>query len=177
MNGFGSGSEDPFRDDSRDDTRRAFSNSAFSNSAFSDRAQRLLVRALLALRGEARVAHDSPLEHERAQRLADRILLEFPRRVLPIGIAALIAVVVIGAMPLLRDALPQTGIIAADDAAVTIVESGLRERTAAMNDGFEAIRSIAVPFSAVPFAAEAPQAKPMGELPADASANAPFKKS
>ena len=88
MNGFGSGSEDPFRDDSRDDTRRVFSNSVFSNSAFSDRAQRLLVRALLALRGEARVAHDSPLEHERAQRLADRILLEFPRRVLPIGIAA-----------------------------------------------------------------------------------------
>ncbi len=163
MSGFRANPSDPFRDDSR--------------RGISDSAQRLLVRALLALRGEARVQHDSSVEHERAQRLADRILLEFPRRVLPIGIAALIAVVVIGAMPLLRDALPHTGIVTTDDAAVTIVESGLRERSAAMNDGFEAIRSIAVPFSAVPFATEAPRAKPKHELPADASANAPFKKS
>ena len=71
-------------------------------SGFSLRAERLLVRVLLILRREAKPS-ESARSRQRAEELADLILTDFPRRVLPFGLAALVIIAIVSAMPLVRD--------------------------------------------------------------------------
>lgn len=136
----------------------------------SSRAQRLLVRVLLALRreGSARCGSDE----RRVQILADRIMVELPRRLIPIGATACAGLALACLMPLLRDALPATGVVAAPTPAASIVESGLRAQGEAINQGLDALRA-----AVAPFAAEEPEQAPPVEAPKSAIAAAPFKKS
>lgn len=153
------------------------------DGGFSSRTQRLLVDVLLALRGEARRSPDAALDRARAESLADQILSNFPRRVLPIGAAALVALVVFSAMPLVRDALPGAGLVEAEVPVASIMEASLRERGSAIGDGLEAIGAIVVPFTveeqpvdgARPRGGATPDAT--GESSGDVSAEAPYKKS
>ena len=118
---------------------------------FSMRAHRMLVRVLLALRGEAKRSPDSDRDNRydslRAEALADRIMLEFPRRVLPLGLAALAALVIFCSLPLVRDAIGQGPVIVANTTMTNAVESGLRQRGSEMSDGIEALKAIVVPFT------------------------------
>ena len=115
-------------------------------SGFSLRAERLLVRVLLLLRREAR-STDGHRSRRRAEELADIILSDFPRRILPFGLAALIIIAILCTLPLVRDlARGDSGVVAAAPAAFA-VESGLRQRGAAVGDGIEAIRAIVAPFA------------------------------
>lgn len=139
----------------------------------SSRAQRLLVRVLLALRSEARCRPHSVGDHARAEALADRIMLELPRSVLPIGLAALFIVGVVCLMPIMRDAIA-AGSEQRTSTVASVVESGIRSRSAALSDGIGAIRDVVAPFAgearpqdADASAAEAP--------PCDAAA--PFSRS
>lgn len=117
------------------------------DARFSVRAQRALVRVLLALRSEARRSADSPGDRARAEALADRIMLELPRSVLPLGIAAVFIVGVVCLMPLMRDAIAENASERAQPVA-SVVESGLREQGAALNDGFLILREVVAPFAA-----------------------------
>lgn len=147
---------------------------------FGARAHRLLVRVLLALRGEARRS-DNPLADEaRVQLLADRIMREIPRRVIPVGLAALVVVGAFCAMPLVRDLIEH----GADDrtSAATVastVERGLRERGRAMSDGFAELRQVVAPLSgsAATIGEEEPVAEEAGPVSPTEVALAPFKKS
>lgn len=112
----------------------------------SSRAQRLLVRVLLALRSEARSRPGSTSDRARAEALADRIMLELPRSVLPIGIAALFIVGVVCLMPLMRDALADGSELRTTTVA-SVVESGIRNQGAALSDGIGAIREVVAPFA------------------------------
>ncbi|MFM7133638.1 MAG: hypothetical protein ACKO0W_04910 [Planctomycetota bacterium] len=147
---------------------------------FGARAHRLLVRVLLALRGEVRRS-DNPLADEaRVQLLADRIMREIPRRVIPVGLAALVVVGAFCAMPLVRDVIEH----GADDqpAAATVastVERGLRERGRAMSDGFAELRQVVEPLSGSSgaIAEEEALSEEQGPVSLTEVALAPFKKS
>lgn len=143
------------------------------SDGFSTRTQRLLVQVLLALRGEARRSPGSAHDRARAEALADRILLQFPRRVLPIGAAALVALVVYSAMPLVRDALPGAGIVEREQPVAEVLETGLRERSGAIGDGLEALGALVVPLAIEERAAEPADS----EVRPEPSAEAPFTKS
>ena len=139
----------------------------------SSRAQRLLVRVLLSLRSEARARPLSSHDRARAELLADRIMLELPRSVLPLGIAAVFIVGVVCLMPLMRDALPSGPEDRAAPVA-SVVEHGIRSQGAALSDGIQALREVAAPFAVddVPLQdAAGDEAAP----PADAAA--PFRRS
>jgi len=114
----------------------------------SVRAERLLVRVLLALRSEARRSTNLCHDHQRAEALASRIMAEFPRRVLPVGLAAMLVVVVCTSFPLVRDVLPDAAGGAQPTPVATAVEAGLRQQGSAMSDGIEALRAIVGPFAA-----------------------------
>lgn len=121
------------------------SSSWSSGARASTRAQRALVRVLLALRGETRRCANAAGDRARAEALADRIMSELPRSILPLGLAAAVIVLVVCAMPLMRDAV-------ADDASAatpvaSVVERGIRENGAALSDGFEALREVVAPFA------------------------------
>jgi hypothetical protein len=109
--------------------------------------QRMLVRVLLALRSEARRSPDPAADRLRAEQLADRIMAELPRSVLPLGITALVVVAVVCAGPLLRDALTERTALAGPAPVATVVEAGIREQGAALQDGFATIRAIVEPFA------------------------------
>jgi len=111
---------------------------------FSQRAERVLVRVLLALRREAR-PHSA--DSRRAEELADAILSDFPRRILPFGMAALAVIAVVCAAPLLRDLAVEHGVSSGGVCAVAVVESGLRGRSAEVSDGVDALRAVVAPFS------------------------------
>lgn len=144
-------------------------------SGFSLRAERLLVRVLLMLRREAKPS-ESARSRQRAEELADIILSDFPRRVLPFGIAALVIIAIVAAMPLLRDyAKGDSGMVAAAPAAFT-VESGIRQRGAAVGDGIDAIRTMVAPFAADSAGAEAATSSDERVAP-PSDARAPFSKS
>ena len=113
----------------------------------SGRAQRALVRVLLALRGEATRCGAKSRDRARAEALADRIMLELPRSVLPLGIAAAVPV-------------------------SSVVERGIRENGAALSDGLGALREIVAPFAAETAPIEEPSA-----LAPPANAAAPFSRS
>jgi hypothetical protein len=113
----------------------------------SSRAQRLLVRVLLALRSEARARPHSITDRARAEALADRIMLELPRSVLPIGLAALFIVGVVCLMPLMRDAIAE-GTEQRAVPVASVMEHGIRSQGAALSDGFQAIREVVAPFAA-----------------------------
>lgn len=115
--------------------------------ARTSRAQRLLVRVLLSLRSEARSRPLSTHDRARAERLADRIMLELPRSVLPIGIAAAFIVGVVCLMPLVRDALP-AGAEGRAAPVASVVEHGIRSQGAALSDGIQALREVVAPFAA-----------------------------
>lgn len=137
------------------------------------RAQRLLVRVLLALRSEARQRPHSLSDRARAEALADRIMLELPRSVLPIGIAALFIVGVVCLMPLMRDAIASGSEQRAETVA-SVVENGIRDQGAALSDGLGALREVVAPFAGD--AARVPdQHEPSDAPPSDAAA--PFRRS
>ena len=142
------------------------------------RAERVLVRILLALRREARCSPDRAADARRAEALADVILSDFPRRVLPFGMAALVVITVLCALPLLRDAaVASQGAGASGSTVAHVVESSLRDRGRAMSDGIDAIRAVVAPFApdTASDASSAAEAQPVVAPPADASA--PFRKS
>lgn len=112
----------------------------------SSRPQRLLVRALLLLRSQARCRPHSLSDRARAEALADRIMRELPRSVLPIGIAALFIVGVVCLMPLMRDAIA-TGTEQRTATVASVVESGIRSQSAALSDGIGALREVVAPFA------------------------------
>ncbi len=144
-------------------------------SGFSLRAERLLVRVLLVLRREAKPS-ESARSRQRAEELADLILTDFPRRVLPFGIAALVIIAIVSAMPLVRDlAKGDSGMVAAAPAAYS-VESGIRQRGAAVSDGIDAIRTMVAPFAAEG-AANEPAAGSEERVAPPCDARAPFSKS
>lgn len=146
-------------------------------SGFSVRAERLLVRVLLALRGEARRTRDPVAEQLRAEQLADVILADFPRRILPLGIAALIAIVLLCSMPLLRDALAAQGVRGSSAApAALAVERGIRAQGAAVGEGLDAIRSVVAPFASDSAPSEAASESDRCPQPS-CDAAAPYKKS
>lgn len=147
----------------------------------SVRAQRLLVRVLLALRCESRRSPDADRDFERAELLANRIIAEFPRRVLPVGLAAILIVALCASFPLVRDVLPDAAGGAQPTPVATAVEAGLRQHGAAMNDGIQALRAIVGPFAAPASAPAEDRTAPILEdegSPQQASeATAPFQKS
>ncbi|MFM7259603.1 MAG: hypothetical protein ACKO3W_03270 [bacterium] len=83
----------------------------------------------------------------RAEILADRILADFPRRVLPIGLAAIAIVVLACLFPLVRDALPAAQLGAQPTPVAAALESGLRTQGEAMSEGIETLRAIVRPFA------------------------------
>ncbi|MFM1823063.1 MAG: hypothetical protein RI967_1329 [Planctomycetota bacterium] len=109
------------------------------------RSQRMLVRILLALRREAHPRRDAMRDAARAELLADRIMRELPRSVLPVGFAALLALTAYCALPFLHDFLRATGAVESPPPMTRVVESGLRERGAALGDGIEVLGSIVAP--------------------------------
>jgi len=140
---------------------------------FSVRAERALVRVLLALRREARVSRDPEGDERRARELADVILSDFPRRAVPFGLAALVVIAIACATPLVRDLAVEHGAAAGSVCAASVVESGLRGRTAEVSDGFQALRAVVAPFSPT-----ADGSAPVEERPAlPEEALAPFKRS
>ena len=160
---------------SGDHDRDGFDGARQGRSGFSLRAERLLVRVLLALRREAKPS-DSARSRQRAEELADLILTDFPRRVLPFGIAALVIIAIVSAMPLVRDlAKGDAGMVAAAPAAFS-VESGIRQRGAAVSDGIDAIRTMVAPFAAEGAASE-PAAGSEERVAPPCDARAPFSKS
>ena len=144
---------------------------------FSVRTERALVRVLLALRRETRVSPAPEHDERRAHALADLILSDFPRRVIPFGIAALVVIVLTCATPLVRDLAAEHGVAPGTTCAASVVESGLRGRTAEVSDGFDALRAVVAPFSATTDGADSTgdsgHERPV--LPKDAAA--PFKRS
>ena len=138
---------------------------------FSQRAQRLLVRVLLALRSEARRSANPARDARRAEELADRILADFPRRILPLGMAAVVAIVIFCAVPLVHDAIPATDLQASNAPVADVVAAGLRNRTAAVSDGIQTMQTVLQPFASDSAPAEPERPAP----PCDAAA--PFKKS
>ena len=148
-----------------------------SERRLSESAERLLVRVLLALRREARTSDDRARDQRRAEELADVILSDFPRRVIPLGIAALAVIVVVCSMPLVRDVLASHGGAGqADRSAVLIVESGLRTHGAEVGDGIDALRSVVAPFAADAAPSE-PAAPDESRTVPPSDAAAPYKKS
>jgi hypothetical protein len=140
----------------------------------NSRAERVLVRILLALRREARCSAGSAADARRAERLADVILSDFPRRVLPYGMAALVLITILCALPLVRDAAVANQLDGAGGTPVAnVVESSLRSRGRTMSDGFEAIRAVVAPFAAD----TAPVAEPPAVVTPPREAAAPFRKS
>jgi len=149
---------------------------SIGRSGFSVRAERLLVRALLSLRGEARRSNDPTADRRRAEELADVILADFPRRILPIGLAALVVIILVCSMPLLRDALSGSASSGSNAApAAYAVERGIRTQGAVVGDGLDAIRSMVAPFAPDATPAEAPAGEGVCTPPSDAAA--PYKKS
>lgn len=143
-------------------------------SGFSLRAERLLVRVLLALRREAKPS-DRARSQRRAEELADIILTDFPRRVLPFGIAAIAIIAIVCSLPFLRDvAQGDAGIVAASPAVLT-VESGIRQQGAAVSDGIDAIRSMVAPFASDAAGTDPAAGEDRVTPPSDA--RAPFSKS
>lgn len=139
----------------------------------SSRAQRLLVRVLLSLRSEARSRPLSSRDRARAEVLADRIMLELPRSVLPLGIAAMFIVGVVCLMPLMRDALPSGPEDRAAPVA-SVVEHGIRSQGAALSDGIRALREVVAPFAGD----DAPlQEAASVEVAPPSDAAAPFRRS
>ncbi len=142
---------------------------------FKVRAQRILVRVLLALRSESKRppvgSTDAFRDDLRAETLADRIMLDFPHRVLPIGLAAVVLLVVFCSLPLVHDLLPASGMVAQSTPVAAVVESGLKERGADMSEGMNAIREIVLPFASGDAPIEPTRMAPPSE------AVAPFKKS
>lgn len=114
---------------------------------FSMRAERLLVRVLLSLRRETKVSADPDRDARRAEALADEILADFPRRIIPFGIAALAVIALACTMPLIRDLAVKHGVSSEAVCATSVVETGLRGRSAEFSDGFEALRAVVAPFT------------------------------
>jgi hypothetical protein len=108
-------------------------------------AHRILVRVLLALRRETRSGPDAMRDAARAEILADRIMRELPRSVLPVGVAALLAATAYCALPLLHDALRASGAVETPVPMTQVVESGLRERGAALGDGMQVLGTLVAP--------------------------------
>ena len=155
-----------------------WSASETGRSGFSLRAERLLVRVLLVLRGEARPGAGSVVgqrhDRRRAEELADIILTDFPRRVMPFGIAALAIIVVLCTMPLMRDLLAGSGSRSGGVAPVAnVVESSLRARSAEMSDGLEALKAVVAPFASD----ATPNAEAREPVAPCCDAAAPFKRS
>lgn len=140
---------------------------------FSMRAERLLVRVLLCLRRESRASADPDRDARRAEALADEILADFPRRVIPFGVAALAVIAVACAMPLMRDLAVKHGVSSEAVCATAVVETGLRGRTAEVSDGFEALRAVVAPFTPELVGEETPDERTA--LPEEAAA--PYKRS
>jgi len=146
----------------------------------ASRPERLLVRVLLALRCEAKRSPDQASDRLRAEALADRIMCELPRSVIPLGIAALVIAGVVCAEPLLRDALTERRALVGPVPVATAVEAGIRENGAALQDGFAALRAIVEPFGdsagvAEPCGAAIDGRRPCGVPPCEAAA--PYPKS
>lgn len=159
----------------RDD---AWSDAQTGRSGFSLRAERLLVRVLLVLRGDVREGAKSATERRqdrrRAEELADIILTDFPRRAIPFGIAAVAIIVLLCTMPLMRDLFSGSTARSAGVAPVAnVVESSLRARSAEMSDGLEALRAVVAPFAAD----AAPANEPREAVAPCCDAAAPFKRS
>lgn len=153
----------------------SFGSEPSGRSGFSLRAERLLVRVLLVLRREAKPS-DGARSRQRAEELADIILSDFPRRVLPFGIAALVIIAIISLMPIVRDiAKGDSGMVAAAPAAFT-VESGIRQRGAAVSDGIDAIRTMVAPFATETTGGDSPATSDERVTP-PSDARAPFSKS
>lgn len=134
------------------------------------RSQRLLVRILLALRRESRAGGDAMRDAARAELLADRIMRELPRSVVPVGVAALLGLSAYCALPFLHDFLRATGAVEVPAPMTRVVESGLRERGAALGDGLEVLGSIVAPLIAdAPREAEIREDRESGR-PSDARA-------
>lgn len=160
-----------WRDDPWSDTQTG-------RSGFSLRAERLLVRVLLVLRGDVRAGAKSATEQRqdrrRAEELADIILTDFPRRAIPFGIAAVAIIVLLCTMPLMRDLLSGSSGRSAGVAPVAnVVESSLRARSAEMSDGLEALKAVVAPFAAD----AAPANEPREAVAPCCDAAAPFKRS
>lgn len=141
------------------------------NSGFSVRAQRVLVRVLLALRSEARRSPDPSFDAMRAEELADRILREIPRRVLPVGLCALALVSIVCLIPIARDYMPRGE---AKASAAQVVESSIREQGAAVNAGLGALRAVVAPFASD---SDSDAESVDASAPEGAVAVAPFKRS
>ncbi|MFZ9880586.1 MAG: hypothetical protein ACO3QC_04210 [Phycisphaerales bacterium] len=141
------------------------------NSGFSVRAQRVLVRVLLTLRSEARRSADPAFDAMRAEALAERIMRELPRSVLPVGLCALALVTLVCLIPIARDYMPRRE---AQTSAAQQVESSIRAQGAAVNAGLGALRAVVAPFTsdAAPDTEERSTAAPEGAV-----AVAPFKRS
>ena len=155
----------------------SFERATIGRSGFSLRAERLLVRVLLALRCETKrsTAADQRRAEQRAEELADVILADFPRRVIPFGIAALALIAILCSLPLARDIWISRQSDGTSASAALVVEHGIRSRGEVVSDGLETLRSVIAPFAAD---ADAPQASgpaPTDALPSDAAA--PFKRS
>jgi len=164
----------------RDDDGDAFEGGAGDDRAPSTRTQRILVRVLLALRGESRRSANPARDARRAEMLADRILADFPTRVLPIGLAPAAIVVLACSFPLLRDALPTANLGAGGTPVARALESGLRTRGEQMSDGIDALRAIMRPFAgseADAASAHAAEHTPGADAPGSDEAAAPFTKS
>lgn len=143
-----------------------------ANGGFSIRAQRVLVRVLLALRSEARTSVDPAFDERRAEALADRIMFVLPRRVLPVGLCALVLVTMVCTMPLARDFMPASGDVRP---AAQRLEDSIREQGAAVNAGLGTLRAVVAPFASDPAGEEQPAAE--AALPDTTVAVAPFKRS
>ncbi|MFM7052839.1 MAG: hypothetical protein ACKOYN_12030 [Planctomycetota bacterium] len=142
-----------------------------ANGGFSMRTQRLLVRVLLALRCEACRSADPALDERRAEELADRIMFVLPRRVLPVGLCALVLVAMLCAVPLARDFMPASGDIRP---ASQRLEDSIREQGAAVNAGLGTLRAVVAPFASDDAGSQEPAAT---ALPDGTVALAPFKRS
>jgi hypothetical protein len=136
----------------------------------SARPQRMLVRVLLALRREARPGRDAMRDAARAELLADRIMRELPRSVVPVGLAALFGLTAYCALPFLHDFLRATGAVESPAPMTRVVESGLRERGAALGDGIEVLGAIVAPLIADAPREGEERASREAERPSDARA-------
>lgn len=133
-------------------------------------SQRLLVRVLLALRGEARRGADPMRDAARAEALADRIMRELPRSVVPLGLAAMLALGTYCVLPFLHDALRASGAVESPVPATHVVASGLREQGAALGDGMQVLGTIVAPLISDAPAPRAPKPEPAEARPSDARA-------
>lgn len=181
MSELGDGSSGEFPGSGREGDSNAsfgsYERATMGRSGFSLRAERLLVRVLLALRGETRRSSiaDQRRAEQRAEELADVILADFPRRVIPFGIAALAVIAILCSLPLARDIWISRQSDGASASAALVVEHGIRSRGEVVSDGIETLRSVIAPFAGDTESPRSSGPSPAEALPCDAAA--PFKRS